>query len=207
MPHDVLSVERRAEAYGLDALMPKARRAPAMPNQTPTWVVEELLAEAVVRPTLGAARYADVMLAERGFEISRSGVQKLLNRHGLGRRHQRVAALAQLTAATTGLVTQDTRGSVDRTHVRRDSKPRGGGELLQRRFDATSKCRSGVARFGRFFGDLGGSSGRVPSLGTADRMAGANLPGGTSRRGSDVNPAPSTTRCRSSSVSRVPPAR
>jgi transposase InsO family protein len=94
-----------ADAYGLDALMPKARRAPAMPNQTPTWVVEELLAEAVVRPTLGAGRYAEVM-RERGFVISRSGVQKILNRSGLGRRRQRVGALAQLTAVTTGLATE-----------------------------------------------------------------------------------------------------
>jgi transposase InsO family protein len=76
-----------------------------MPNATPTWVVEELLAEAVVRPTLGADRYAEI-LAERGFVLSRSGTQKLLNRSGLGRRRQRVAALAQLTAATTGLVTE-----------------------------------------------------------------------------------------------------
>ena len=97
---------RLAASYGLDALMPKTRRVPAMPNATPTWVVEELLAEAVVRPTLGADRYADI-LTERGFAMSRSGVQKILNRCGLGRRRQRVAALAQLTAATTGLVTQD----------------------------------------------------------------------------------------------------
>ena len=97
--------KRLAGAYGLDALMPKARRRPAMPNETPSWVVEELLAEAVVRPTLGADRYADV-LAERGFVLSRSGVQKILNRCGLGRRRQRVGALAQLTAATTGLVTE-----------------------------------------------------------------------------------------------------
>jgi transposase InsO family protein len=96
----------QADAYGLDALMPKARRSPAMPNATPTWVLEELLAEAVVRPTLGAARYAEI-LTGGGFEISRSGVQKLLNRHGFGRRHQRVAALAAMTAATTGLVTPD----------------------------------------------------------------------------------------------------
>lgn len=98
--------KRLAESYGLDALMPKARRAPAMPNATPTWVVEELLAEAVVRPTLGADRYAEI-LAGRGFQLSRSGVQKILNRSGLGRRRQRVGALAQLSAATTGLLTQD----------------------------------------------------------------------------------------------------
>ena len=96
--------KRVAAAYGLEALMPKARRAPAMPNATPTWVVEELLAESVVRPTLGAGRYAEI-LAGRGFAMSRSGCQKILNRSGLGRRRQRVAALAQLTAVTTGLVT------------------------------------------------------------------------------------------------------
>ena len=97
--------KRVSGAYGLDALMPKERRAPAMPNATPSWVVEELVAEAVVRPTLGAARYAEV-LAGRGIAISRSGAQKILNRHGLGRRRQRVTALAQLSAATTGLVTE-----------------------------------------------------------------------------------------------------
>ena len=94
--------KRLSESYGLDALMPKGRRgAPAMPNATPTWVVEGLLAEAVVRPTLGAARYAECLEA-RGFVISPSGVQKLLHRSGLGRRRQRVAAPAQLTAVTTG---------------------------------------------------------------------------------------------------------
>jgi transposase InsO family protein len=97
--------KRLVDAHGLAALMPKDRRPPAMPNATPTWVVEELLAEAVVRPTLGAARYADV-LAERGFVLSPSGVQKILNRCGLGRRRQRVAALAQLSAASSGLVTE-----------------------------------------------------------------------------------------------------
>ena len=100
--------QRRVEIGGLDALMPKGRRPPAMPNQTPAWVVDELLAEAVVRPTLGARRYAD-QLTRRGFVISASGVQKILSRHGLGRRRQRVGALAQLTAATTGLVTDDAR--------------------------------------------------------------------------------------------------
>jgi transposase InsO family protein len=97
--------KRMVEPYGLAALMPKTRRAPAMPNATPSWVVDELLAEAVVRPTLGARRYADV-LAERGFAISASGVQKILRRHNLGLRRQRVGALAQLTAATSGLVTE-----------------------------------------------------------------------------------------------------
>ena len=44
-------------------------------------------------------------LADRGVRLSPSGVQKLLRRHQLGRQAQRVAALAQLTAATTGILT------------------------------------------------------------------------------------------------------
>jgi transposase-like protein len=61
--------KKAADAYGLAALMPKTKRAPTMPNATPTWVLEELLAEAVVRPTLGVARYAEILEA-RGFVIS-----------------------------------------------------------------------------------------------------------------------------------------
>jgi transposase InsO family protein len=95
---------RRARDYGLSALMPKARRSFAQPNTTPPHVVEIVLAEAVARPTLGARRLLE-HLAERQVTLSASGVQKILVRHHLGRRSERVAALAQITAATSGLVT------------------------------------------------------------------------------------------------------
>ena len=39
-----------ADRYGLDALMPKARRAPQMPDATPTHVIEALLTLAVLEP-------------------------------------------------------------------------------------------------------------------------------------------------------------
>ncbi|MCA1713410.1 MAG: DDE-type integrase/transposase/recombinase [Actinobacteria bacterium] len=98
----------RAGAYGLDALMPKARRAPAMPTATPTHVVERLLTLAVTEPTIGARRYAD-RLADAGFAISKTTVQKLLNAHRLGRRHQRLARAAAITAMTSGVVTDAAR--------------------------------------------------------------------------------------------------
>src|SRR5438309_5069050 len=98
----------RAARYGLAALMPKARRRPAQPNACPPEVVEIILAEAVARPTLGARRLLE-HLAERGVALSASGVQKVLNRHRLGWRAQRLAALAQITAAETGLVTDEAR--------------------------------------------------------------------------------------------------
>jgi transposase len=92
----------RAQRYGLAALLPKGRRPPVMPTATPPDQVEAVLAEAVARPTIGAQRLVD-HLADRGVRLSPSGVQKILRRHRLGRRAQRVAALAQLTAATTGI--------------------------------------------------------------------------------------------------------
>jgi transposase len=95
----------RAERYGVAALMPKDRRSPAMPNALPPETVEIVLAESIARPTLGARRLLE-HLAERGVVLSASGVQKVLVRHHLGRRAQRVAALAQITAAGSGLLTE-----------------------------------------------------------------------------------------------------
>src|SRR5579862_4176828 len=97
--------KRLAECYGLDALTPKARRRPQLPNATPTHVVNELLTLAVTEPTIGCRQYAD-RLAERGWSVGKTTVQKLLGDHGLGRRVQRVARAAAIAAATTGLVTE-----------------------------------------------------------------------------------------------------
>jgi transposase len=94
-----------AELYGLDALWPKDRRRPQQPNETPTWIVVELLGIAAVEPTIGCRQYAD-RLAERGYRIGKTAVQEILVDHGLGRRHQRVARAAAITAATTGLLTE-----------------------------------------------------------------------------------------------------
>ncbi|MGH9006066.1 MAG: DDE-type integrase/transposase/recombinase, partial [Acidimicrobiia bacterium] len=94
-----------AKNYGLDALMPKGRRAPQMPNATPTHVVEEILTLAVMKPTLGCRPYADE-LERRGYSVSKTTVQKVLCDHGLGKRSERVARAAALTALTTGLITE-----------------------------------------------------------------------------------------------------
>jgi transposase InsO family protein len=94
-----------ADRYGLEALRPRSRRRPRQPNETPTWQVEIVLAEAVSRPSLGAGQLLP-FLEDRGVELSASGVQKVLNRHQLGRRRQRLSALAQLTAAAGGPVVE-----------------------------------------------------------------------------------------------------
>jgi len=90
-----------ADAYGLEALRPRKRRRPRQPNETPMWQVDIIFAEAISRPSLGAAQLSP-FLTDRGVVISASGTQKVLRRHHLGRRCQRLAALAQLTAVTGG---------------------------------------------------------------------------------------------------------
>jgi hypothetical protein len=97
-----------ADRYGLAALVPKGRRMPQMPSSTPTHVIEELLTLAVVAPTIGARQYAD-RLGDQGFSIAPSTVQKHLRAHGLGKRAQRLARAAAITAMTTGLVTEAAR--------------------------------------------------------------------------------------------------
>jgi len=96
---------RVAERYGLEALMPKARRRPQLPNATPTHVLHELLAIAVAEPSLGCRQLAD-RLADRGYVVSKTTVQKLLVDHEMGRRHQRVARAAALAAIVHGLVAE-----------------------------------------------------------------------------------------------------
>ena len=95
----------RAARYGVEALMPKERRAPQLPNATPTWVVEELLALAVAKPTLGCRQLADE-LGRRGYAISKTTVQKHLVDHGLGKRAQRLARAAAIAALAGGLITE-----------------------------------------------------------------------------------------------------
>ena len=91
----------RAERYGVEALMTKDRRAPQLPNATPTWLVEELLALAVAKPTLGCRQLADE-LGRRGYAISKTTVQKHLVDHGLGKRAQRLARAAAIAGVVVG---------------------------------------------------------------------------------------------------------
>jgi hypothetical protein len=59
----------------------------------------------VNEPTIGCRQYAD-RLAEQGYRVGKSAVQSILVRHGLGRRHQRVARAAAIAQLCSGLVTE-----------------------------------------------------------------------------------------------------
>jgi transposase InsO family protein len=95
---------KKAEKYGLSALLPKQRRQPHQPNAMSSEEVAVILSEAVTRPTLGARSLLRHLKA-RGVDRSASGVAKVLRGHHLGTARLRIAALASLTAADTGQVT------------------------------------------------------------------------------------------------------
>lgn len=95
---------KKAEQYGLSALLPKERRKPHQPNAMSSEEVAVLLSEAIARPTLGPKSLLR-HLKQRGVDRSASGVAKVLRRHQLGTARERIAALASLTAVETGQVT------------------------------------------------------------------------------------------------------
>lgn len=95
---------KKAEQYGLSALLPKERRKPHQPNAMSSEEVAVILSEAIARPTLGPKSLLR-HLKQRGVDRSASGVAKVLRRHQLGTARERIAALASLTAVETGQVT------------------------------------------------------------------------------------------------------
>jgi hypothetical protein len=98
----VAQPSRALWARGVDA---QGAPGAADADRDPTWVVNELLTLAVTEPTIGCRQYAD-RLADSGYQIAKSTVQDIPVRHGLGRRAQRVARAAAITALSTGLVTE-----------------------------------------------------------------------------------------------------
>lgn len=96
---------KRAEQYGLSALLPRERRKPHQPNAMTPEEVAVILSEAIARPTLGPKSLLR-HLKTRGVDRSASGVAKVLRRHNLGTAKERIIALASLTASETGQVTE-----------------------------------------------------------------------------------------------------
>ena len=91
---------RQTLAWGLEALRPRERRRPRMPNQTPPHVEHRVLAFCLAYPGYGPRRVAAELARERwgGVRISPNGVHKVLRRHGLGTRKDRLALVAGYAA-------------------------------------------------------------------------------------------------------------
>ena len=91
---------RQLERWGLEALRPRERRRPRMPNQTPPHVEHRVLAFCLAYPGHGPRRVAAELGRERwgGIRISPSGVYKVLARHGLSTRRDRLGLVAGYAA-------------------------------------------------------------------------------------------------------------
>lgn len=87
---------RSVQAWGLDALRPRERRQPQMPNRTPPWIEQRVLAFALAYPGLGPKRIAAELAQPSwgGIRLSANGVWLVLRRHGLSKRQKRFAFVA-----------------------------------------------------------------------------------------------------------------
>ena len=89
------------ERHGLEILRPRERRRPRMPNETPQWLEQRVLAFALAFPGLGPERVAAQLRQPSwgGLQVSPSGVYKVLRRHGLGTRRRRLSLVAGYSGA------------------------------------------------------------------------------------------------------------
>lgn len=90
----------RVEREGLEVLRPRERRPPRMPNQTPPWREQQVIAFALGHPGLGPRRIAAQLgrPAWGAVAISPNGVAKVLRRHGIPTRARRLALVAGYAA-------------------------------------------------------------------------------------------------------------
>ena len=91
---------RQVERHGLEALRPRERRRPKMPNQLPKMVEERIVSFSIAHPGFGPRRVASELGREKwgGIVVSPNGVWKVLCRHGLNTRAKRLALVAGYAA-------------------------------------------------------------------------------------------------------------
>lgn len=97
------------ERYGPDGLRPGPERAARHPWQTPPEVERTVLAWAIAEPTRGALSLATELRRQKGLLIHASTVYRILRRHRLQTRFERLVVLEQHSAETAGLLTERTR--------------------------------------------------------------------------------------------------
>lgn len=85
----------RVQQWGIDALRPRERRKPQMPNQAPAWVEERVVAFSLGFPGFGPRRIAAELQRDPwGIVVSPSGVWRILCRHGISTRLKRLSLVA-----------------------------------------------------------------------------------------------------------------
>ena len=102
--------QHRLSRYGVDGLHPRRVRARPGPSpQLAPHAERRLLAVAIAEATWGAARLAAYAPRLWRLRIAASTVQRLLRRHGLATRRQRLLVLEHQSATRAGLLTERTR--------------------------------------------------------------------------------------------------
>ncbi len=94
---------RKPGAVHLQALRPRERRQPRMPNAIPELVERQVVAFALGHPGFGPARIAAELARPKwgAISISNNGVWRVLTRHGLNTRAKRLALVAGHAAPPT----------------------------------------------------------------------------------------------------------
>jgi transposase InsO family protein len=114
----------KVDRWGLEALRPRERRRPRMPNQLGPHLEQRILAFALAHPGFGPKRIAAELGREKwgGLSISANGVWRVLKRHGLNTRTRRL----QLVAGYAAVYERKPEAPEPERHIEA-SKP---GELL-----------------------------------------------------------------------------
>src|SRR5206468_9367623 len=84
----------KVERWGLEALRPRERRRPRMPNQLGPHLEQRIVAFALGQPGFGPMRISAELAREKwgGLRISPNGVWRVLKRHGLNTRRNPAGA-------------------------------------------------------------------------------------------------------------------
>lgn len=90
----------QAVRFGIELLRPRERRRPRMPNAIAPFVEQRVVAFALGHPGFGPARIAAELAREQwgGLRLSPNGVWRVLRRHGLNTRRQRLSLVAGYAA-------------------------------------------------------------------------------------------------------------
>jgi transposase len=86
--------------HGPEILRPRERRQTRMPNATPPFIEEQVVAFAIAHAGFGPRRISDELRREKwgGIVISPNGVWRVLRRHGLNTRDRRLRLVAGYAA-------------------------------------------------------------------------------------------------------------
>jgi transposase InsO family protein len=87
----------QVDRYGIDALRVRERRRPRMPNQLGAHVEQRIIAYSLANPGFGPRRISAELARPKwgGLQVSEHGIWRVLRRHGLNTRNQRLALVAR----------------------------------------------------------------------------------------------------------------